>query len=223
MDDVVISLEDIFLDERSDKLGSLANVVESFLLFLLQVLLKRVKFTYILFSLLLHLHELLLLFLVNTWDINKKETLEPCSHLFFVAEGVKAHNEIEADIEVGSVIHDVFIHLDGLAEALLLNKSQTNILLNLKLHLLILLRCGVNCHVVILDGHIILLLLEVNIAHIDTESRGLGILLVLEDNSVTIDSLGVQSIGVVHVGQVVEDVEGKVNIDLIKTASLFTE
>ena len=114
-------------------------------------------------------------------------------------------------------------HLDSLAEALLFDQGQANILLDLQFHFLILLRGRINCHVVILDRHVPLLLLKINVTHVDTQARRLRILLVLQDNRVAVDSLSVKAIGVVHVRQIVEDIEGQVDVDLVEAAGLFAE
>ena len=60
------------------------------------------------------------------------------------------------------------------------------------------------------------------ITHVDSESGCLGVLLVLEDDRVTVDGLLVQSIGVVHVCEVVEHIECQVNVHLIQTAGLLS-
>jgi len=54
---------------------------------------------------------------------------------------------------------------------------------------------------------IILFLFKVDISHIDSETTGLRILFVFKDNSVAIKSLSVQTVGVIHVSQVVKNVE----------------
>ena len=51
----------------------------------------------------------------------------------------------------------------------------------------------------------------------------MGILLVLEDDCVAVKGLLVKTVGVEHVGQVVEHVEGQVNIDLVERALSLTE
>ena len=49
------------------------------------------------------------------------------------------------------------------------------------------------------------------------------ILLVLQNDRVAVDCFLMEVVGVVHVGQVVEDVEGKVDVDLIKAACLLAQ
>ena len=120
---IIVASENVFLDEGSNELGSLADVRKSFFLFLLEVLLEWVQITNVLLLFVLELHELLLFFLVNTWDVNQEQALKPCSHLFFVSKCVQADDQVEADIKIRGLIHDVFIHLDCLAKALLLNKG----------------------------------------------------------------------------------------------------
>ena len=62
-----------------------------------------------------------------------------------------------------------------------------------------------------------------DVAHVDAETRGLRVLLVLQDDCVAVDSLLVESVGVVHIGQVIENVEGEIDVHLIKTAGLFSQ
>ena len=140
LDDVVVSSEDVLLDERSNKLGSFADISEGFLFLLFKVLLQRVKLANFRLLLVLELHKFFLLFFINAWDIDEKETFEPGAHLFLVAKGVKADDQVEADIEIGSVVHDILVHLDCFAEALLLDECEADILLDLQLHLFVLLR-----------------------------------------------------------------------------------
>ena len=66
-------------------------------------------------------------------------------------------------------------------------------------------------------------MLEVDVAHVDSEATGLGILLVFEDDGVGVQGLLVEAVGVVHIGQVVEDVEGEVDVHLVKSASVLSQ
>ena len=171
----------------------------------------------------MELQKFFLLLLIHAWDIDQKKALEPSAHLFFVTKGIEADNQVETDVEVGSVVHDILVHLDSLTKALLLDQSQANILLDLQFHFLVLLGGRINCHVVILDRHVPLLLLKINVTHVDAQARRLRILLVLQDDRVSVDSFSVKAIGVVHVCQVVEDIEGQVDVDLVEAAGLFAE
>jgi len=224
LDDVVVAAEDIFLDERCDKLGGLAHVVKSLFLLLLQVLLERVQLAdLLLLVFILELEEFLLFLLIHAWDIDQEEALEPRTHFLLVAQGVQAHDQVEADVEIGSIVHDVLIHFDSLTKALLFDQGQADIFFNFQLHLLVLLSGGVDRHIVVFNGHIILLLLEIDVAHVHTQARRLRVLLVLQNNRVTVDGFGVEAVSMVHVGEVVEDVESQVDVDLVQAARLLTQ
>ena len=173
--------------------------------------------------LVLQLHELFLLFFVNTWDVNQEQALEPSPHLLLVTKCIQAHDQVETNVEVGRIVHNILIHLNSLAEALLLDQGQSYILLDFELHFLVLLSGAVNGHVVVLDGHVVLLLLKVDVAHVDTQAGRLWILLVLQNDRVAVNRLSVESICMVHVGEVVEDVEGQVDVDLVEAASLLAQ
>ena len=80
-----------------------------------------------------------------------------------------------------------------------------------------------NGHIVVFDCKVKLLLLEVDVAHVDSETRRLGVLLVLENDRVAVDCLGVQAVRVVHVRQVVEHVERQVDVHLVQTARLLPQ
>ena len=96
---------------------------------------------------------------------------------------------------------------DGFAESLLFYECQAYVLLNLKLHFFILLRSGVDRHVVVLDGQVVLLLLEEDVAHVHSQTGCLRVLLVFQDNRVTVNGFLMKSVCVVHICQVVENVE----------------
>jgi hypothetical protein len=113
--------------------------LESVLLLLLEVLLERIQISNLLLLLLLKLDELLLFLFVDAWDLNHEKFLEPGAHLFLLTEGVQADDKVEANIELWLVIHNVLVDLDSLTESLLLDQSQSHVLLDLKLHLFILL------------------------------------------------------------------------------------
>ena len=83
--------------------------------------------------------------------------------------------------------------------------------------------CRVDGHVVVLDGHIVLLLLEIDVAHVNAKTRCLRVLLVFEDDCVAVDRFRVQAVGVVHVCQIVEDIEGQVDVHLVEAAVLLAE
>jgi hypothetical protein len=82
---------------------------------------------------------------------------------------------------------------------------------------------GVQSHVVHLDSLVKLLLLEVDIAHVHSQSTGLRVLLVLQDDCVRVERLLMESVCVVHVGQVVEDVESQINVYLIEGSSVLSQ
>jgi hypothetical protein len=164
------------------------------------------------------LSKLFLFFLVGAWNIDHQQPFEPGAHFFSFAECVQAHNQVEADVEVSGVVHDVLVHFDGFAETLLLDEGECDVALNLELHLLVLVGGAVEGHVVHFYGLIVLLLLKKDVAHIDSESAGLGVLLVLQNNCVTVECLGVEAVGMVLVGQVVEHVECQVNVHLIESS-----
>ena len=66
-------------------------------------------------------------------------------------------------------------------------------------------------------------MLEINVAHVDTKAGSLWVLLVFEDDCVAVDRFGVQAVGVVHVCQIVEDIEGQVDVHLVEAAVLLAE
>ena len=88
LDDIVVAGEDILLDEWSDQLCGSGDVVESFLLLFLQVFFKGIKLANVLLGLVLELQKLFLLFLVNTWNVDQQEALEPGTHLFLVTKSI---------------------------------------------------------------------------------------------------------------------------------------
>jgi len=164
-----------------------------------------------------------LFLLFDAWYVDHEEPFEPGAHFFLLTQGIKANDEVEADVEVWGVVHDVFIHLDGLAEALLLDQGESHILLDLQLHLFVLLGGAVDGHVVVLDGFVVLLLFEKDVAHVHTQAGGLRVLFVFQYNRVAVDSLLVKSVCVIHICQVVENVECQIDVDLVKTAGLLSQ
>ena len=56
LDHIIVASENIFLDEGSNELGSLADVLKSFFLFLLEVLLEWVQITNVLLLFVLEFH-----------------------------------------------------------------------------------------------------------------------------------------------------------------------
>jgi hypothetical protein len=117
--DVFITSDDIVFNERSNELGSTRNVLEGFLLLFLEPYLERVVLGDLAFVLLLKFKKFLLLFFFDSGNINKKESFEPGAHLLTLAERVEADNEVEANVEIRLVVHDVLVDLDTLTESLL--------------------------------------------------------------------------------------------------------
>ena len=76
-------------------------------------------------------------------------------------------------------------------------------------------RCRIESHAVHSDRHIVPFLLEVNITHVDSEPTRRRILLILHNDRVGIQSLLQQSGTVVHVGEVVKDVESEIDVHLV--------
>ena len=70
---------------------------------------------------------------------------------------------------------------------------------------------------------VVLLLFEVDVAHVYSKTTSLWVLLVLENDGVTVQGLLVTSVCVVHVGQVVEHVEGEIDVDLIERLCIFSK
>ena len=66
-------------------------------------------------------------------------------------------------------------------------------------------------------------MLEIDVAHVDTKAGSLWVLLVFEDDCVAVDCFCVQAVGVVHVCQIVEDIEGQVDVHLVEAAVLLAE
>ena len=62
-------------------------------------------------------------------------------------------------------------------------------------------------------------MLEVNVSHVHSQSACLRILFVLHNDGVGIQSLFVQPICVIHVSEIVEDIEGQIDVYLVKVAS----
>ena len=85
------------------------------------------------------------------------------------------------------------------------------------------LRGGVDRHVVVLDSQVVLLLLEEDVAHVHAKTGRLRVLLVFQDNRVTVNGFLMKSVCVVHIRQVVENVERQININLVKTAGLLSK
>ena len=80
---------------------------------------------------------------------------------------------------------------------------------------------AIESHVIHLNGLVILLLFEEDVAHVDSESASLRILLILKNDGVTVESFSVQSVSVVHISQIVKHVEGQVNVNLIQSSLCF--
>ena len=66
-------------------------------------------------------------------------------------------------------------------------------------------------------------MLKVDVTHIDAQPGRLWILLVFEDDCVTVDGLSVKSVGVVHISQIVENIKRQVDVDLVERTSLLTK
>jgi len=160
-----------------------------------------------------------LLLLIGPGDVNHQKTFKPGPHFFTLTKGVQAHDKVEADVEVSSVIHDVLIDLDGFAKALLLHEGKGNVTLDLELHLFVLVGDGVKRHVVHLDSLIVLFLLKKDVSHVHSKAGGLGILFIFEYDGVRVECFLVQTVRVVHISQVVEHVESQINVYLVERAS----
>jgi hypothetical protein len=132
-------------------------------------------------------------------NVDKKESFEPSTHLLTLTERVEADNEVEADVEVRLVVHNIFVDFDAFAESLLLNKGETNVLLDLQFHLFVVRRSRVESHVVHFDGLIVLLLLKEDVSHVHTEAGSLRVLLVLQDDGVGVQGFLVETVNMVHV------------------------
>lgn len=66
--DVIITIDNVLIDEWGNELSSQRNVVKSLLFFAFKILLKRISLGNIGIILVLHLKKLLLLFLIHTWN-----------------------------------------------------------------------------------------------------------------------------------------------------------
>lgn len=130
---------------------------------------------------------------------------------------------METNIEVSGIIHDVFVNFDCFSESFLLDESQSDVSFDFELHLFVLVSCTVKRHIVHFYCLVVLLLLEKNVAHVDSKTTCLGVLLVFENDCIAVESLRVQTVCVVHVGQVVKNVKSQVDIDLIETAFRFSQ
>ena len=106
---IVITINDVLIDERSNQFGGLRNVAQSLLFLLLEVLFKWVQVTNNLVGLVLHLEELLLFLLVHSWNRDHQKSFEHCSHLLLLSKRVEANDKVEPNIEIWSVIHNVLI------------------------------------------------------------------------------------------------------------------
>ena len=67
------------------------------------------------------------------------------------------------------------------------------------------------------------LLLKVDVAHVHSQSGGLRVLLVFQNDGVGIECFLVQVVGVVHIRKVVEHVESQVYVDLVEGAGVFSK
>ena len=79
----------------------------------------------------------------------------------------------------------------------------------------------VQCHAVHLDGQGILALLKVDVPHVDPEAGPVAEHLVLDNEEVGVECLGVHAVGLVLVGQVEQDAVGEVQADLVAQACLL--
>ena len=71
-------------------------------------------------------------------------------------------------------------------------------------------------HAAHLDGARVLLLLVVDVTHVDAQPAALRVLLVLDDDGVGVERLGVHAARVVLVGEVEADRVGQVDVDLVR-------
>lgn len=101
---------------------------------------------------------------------NGDEFLEGLLHPFPVADGVVAQDEVEARLDVGALAHDVLKGRDGVCVLAHADEDQADVLHDLDPHLLVVVGDLVHGHPVHLDGFGVVLLFDVDVAHVDFQA-----------------------------------------------------
>lgn len=110
------------------------------------------------------------LVLVSDAQRNRDEFLEGLLHPLPVADGVVAQDEVEARLDVGALTHDVLEGRDGVSVLAHADEDQADVLHDLNPHLLVVVGDLVHSHPVHLDGLRVVLLLDIDVAHVDFEA-----------------------------------------------------
>lgn len=101
---------------------------------------------------------------------NGDEFLEGLLHPLPVPDGVVAQDEVEARLDVGALAHDVLEGRDGVAVLTHADEDQADVLHDLDPHLLVGVGHLVHGHPVHLDGLGVVLLFDVDVAHVDFQA-----------------------------------------------------
>lgn len=107
------------------------------------------------------------LVLVINAQRNGDEFLEGLLHPLLVADGVVAQDEVEARLDVRALAHDVLEGRDGVDVLAHADEDQADVLHDLDPHLLVGVRDLVHGHPVHLNGLGVVLLFDVDVAHVD--------------------------------------------------------
>jgi hypothetical protein len=141
-------------------------------------------------------------------------------------EGVVAQDQVEARLEVqvlGSVPHQVLVRVDRVWELVHLEERVPDVAHDLESDGLHVVRDLVEGHAVHLDRRSPLLLLEVDVPHVDAEAAAKGVLLILHDLGVDLQGLVVVVVGLVLNGEVEADGVGQVHVQLVEEIVLLPQ
>mmetsp|Transcript_22507 Transcript_22507/g.49712 ORF Transcript_22507/g.49712 Transcript_22507/m.49712 type:complete len:350 (+) Transcript_22507:1296-2345(+) len=147
-------------------------------------------------------------------------------HLLLVPQSVVAQDQVEAchEVEMLSSVHQkVLVRVDGVWELVHLEECMANVAHDLESDSLNIVRNLIQSHTVHLDGSGPLLLLEVDVAHINPEAATGRVLLVLHDLRVYGQSLVVVVICLVLDGQVETHSIGEIHIELVEQILLLSQ
>mmetsp|Transcript_1338 Transcript_1338/g.3775 ORF Transcript_1338/g.3775 Transcript_1338/m.3775 type:complete len:275 (+) Transcript_1338:1463-2287(+) len=216
-DNPVVARGHVALNQGREELGRHGDVLGRLLVLLAQRLLEAVLLEHILHA---HHHLLLVLHVAHAREPHGKQAREDLAHLLSLPQGVVAEEEVEARLHVRVAFHDLLKGCDGVLELAQAHERNADVADNLGPNLLASVRDLVQGHAVHLDGVGVLLLLEVDVAHVNTQAAALMVLLVLDNHRVRLESLHIEPVGVVLVGEVEEDRIGQVDVDLVREPRL---
>lgn len=116
-----------------------------------------------------HIREDVLVFVIDA-QRNGDEFLEGLLHPLPVSDGEVAQDEVEARLDVGTLAHDVLEGRYGVGVLAHADEDEADVLHDLDPHLLVGVGDLIQRHSVHLDGFGIVLLFDVDVAHVDFQT-----------------------------------------------------